>query len=370
MKVLYSCLSLSWGGMEMYTITSLRELINKEISVDLICYPDSKIFHEAKALGIPIINYSAKGYFNPIETIKLSGKIRSGNYNLIHTHASKDLWHLVPALKLANSHIPLFLTKHVGSFISKKDFLHRILYKRVTTVFAISTIIKNNLLETTPLPKDKVKILFDGVDTEIFSPQNAKGEKVREEFGIDNSNIVIGMMARFTWGKGHEEFLFAAKKLTSKYKNLIFLLVGEASRGEKDYFNKIESLVKKYKLERYVIFTGFRKDTVDVLDAMDIFAFPSHSEAFGIALVEAMSMAKPTVSSNANGILDIVIDEKTGLLFQNKNGDDFAEKLEILINSPEKRNALGKNARARAIKHFDLKFLIDQLIKIYQKYKY
>jgi len=368
MKVLYTCLSLSWGGMEMYTITSARQLINKNISVDLLCYPESKIFYEAKRLGVPVISCHAKGYFNPFETIKLSRKIRSGNYNLVHTHASKDLWYLVPALKFANSQIPLFLTKHVGSFVSKKDFLHKLLYKRVTTAFAISTIIKNNLLETTPLVLEKIKILYDGVDTEIFSPQNANGERVREEFGIDNNKIVIGMMARFTWGKGHEEFLYAAKDLIKKHANLIFLLVGEASRGEKDYFNKIKNLVKEFKLEKHVIFTGFRKDTVDVIDAMDIFAFPSHSEAFGIALVEAMSMAKPSVSSNANGILDIVNDGRTGLLFQNKNGDDLAMKLEVLINSPEKRNELGENARARAIKHFDIKILINQTIKIYQRY--
>ncbi len=366
MKVLYTCLSLSWGGMEMYTITSARQLMNKNISVNLLCYPNSKIFREAKEIGVPVINYGAKGYFNPVETIKLSRIIKFGNYNLVHTHASKDLWHLVPALKFANSQIPLFLTKHVGSFISKKDFLHKLLYKRVTTAFAISTIIKNNLLETTPLTEEKIEILYDGIDTEIFSPQKAK--RVREEFGIDNNKIVIGMMARFTWGKGHEEFLYAAKNLIKKHANLIFLLVGEASRGEKDYFNKIKNLVKEYKLEKHVIFTGFRKDTVDVLDAMDVFAFPSHSEAFGIALVESMSMAKSSVSSNANGILDIVIDGRTGLLFQNKNGDDLAEKLEILINSPGKRTELGKNARTRAIKHFDIKILINRTIKIYQRH--
>src|SRR3972149_8941828 len=121
MKVLYSCLSKSWGGMEMYTLTSIRQLLKRGISVELICSAESRIHIEANNMGVIIYPIKAGSYLHPFTTIRLSLLIRKNEYSLVHTQASKDLWLLVPALILANCKIPLFLTKQVGSFIVKKD---------------------------------------------------------------------------------------------------------------------------------------------------------------------------------------------------------------------------------------------------------
>ncbi|NWG28392.1 MAG: glycosyltransferase family 4 protein, partial [Ignavibacteriaceae bacterium] len=266
--------------------------------------------------------FKASGYFHPITILKLALLIRQNNYSLVHTQASKDLWLLVPALTLANSKIPLFLTKQVGSFIIKKDFFHNLLYKRIRKIFSISTAIKNNLIETTSVKPEDIIILPNGIDIHRFNPEKVNRNKVREEFKITKNEIVIGMLARFTPGKGHEEFLLAAKELNINYNNLKFLIVGEPSRGEIEYADKIKKLAVEYNLTN-LIFTGFRSDTPEVLAAMDIFAFPSHSEAFGIALVEAMAMAKPSVCSNTEGVLDIAVDEETSYLFETKNAEDL-----------------------------------------------
>ena len=66
---------------------------------------------------------------------------------------------------------------------------------------------------------------------------------------------------------------------------------------------------------------------------MDIFVFPSHAEAFGIALIEAMAAGLPTVSSNSEGVLDITVNGETGLLFESKNASDLFEKISELIDS-------------------------------------
>jgi hypothetical protein len=151
MKILYSCLSKSWGGLEMFTLTSIQQLLKRDVKVELLCSAESRIHIEANNMGIMLHPLKAGGYFHPVNTIRLSLLIRNNNYSLVHTQASKDLWMIVPALFLANSKIPLFLTKQVGSFIVKKDFLHSVLYIRVSKIFSISTVIKDNLIETTPV---------------------------------------------------------------------------------------------------------------------------------------------------------------------------------------------------------------------------
>jgi glycosyltransferase involved in cell wall biosynthesis len=143
--------------------------------------------------------------------------------------------------------------------------------------------------------------------------------------------------------------------------------VGEASKGEDAYAEEIKKLAEDYGLNN-LIFAGFRIDMPEVLSAMDIFIFPSHAEAFGVALVEAMAMAKPSVSTSSDGILDITVDNETGYLFKKDDPADLKNKLELLIKSPEKRRTLGNAARQRVLEHFDSQKLMDGLVELYKQF--
>lgn len=369
MKILYSCLSKSWGGMEMVTINTVKRLLDKHITVELLCAAESRIHIEANNFGMIIYPVKASGYFHPLTTIRVALTIQKGNYDIIHTHASKDLWLLVPALKIARSNAPLLLTKHVGSFISKKDIMHNWLYKRLDYAIAISNVIRQNLRDTTHLAEDKILLHYNGVDCNNFDPARYNGKKVRTEFKIGGDEILIGMVGRFSVGKGHEEFIAAAKKLNESNPNLKFIITGEASRGEDSYEAQIKHLVNDLGLQN-IIFTGYRGDIPEIIAAMDIFVIPSHSEAFGIALVEAMAMGKPSVCSDSDGILDIAVDNETGYLFEKKSSNDLANKIEMLIQSDVKKEEFGKAARARVMKYFDFNKLIDELVDKYEQIIY
>jgi glycosyltransferase involved in cell wall biosynthesis len=366
MKVLVSCLSQSWGGMEMFTLTLVKQLLKRNIEVQLLAHPESRLFMEAHNLGLILHSISATGYFHPIKILKFSSIIKQDNIDLIHTSDSKDLWLIVPALKLAKSNIPLVLTKHVGSFVKKKDFLHKSLYKRVDSIFAISQVIKQNLIDTCPIDGSLIEMMPSGIDTARFAQEQCDSRKIRAEFSVADNEILIGMVGRFSPGKGHEEFISAAEILNQKQSNLKFLIVGEASRGEDDYEQEIRRQVENRDLNN-VIFSGFRNDIPDVLAALDIFLFPSHSEAFGMALVEAMAAGKPAVAAGSDGVLDIMLDGITGFLFEKKNSKDLADKTNLLIKSPELRTSLGNKARERAIEHFDLSAIIDRHIRLYSQ---
>ena len=349
----------------MFTLTAVKQLLKRNIYVELVCAAESRIHIEANNMGLMIHPLNVSGYFHPLSTIRLANLIRKNKYSLIHTQASKDLWLLVPSLKLAGSSAPLILTKQVGSFIIKKDILHRWIYDRVNIALAISNIIKQNLIETVPLREEKILLLHNGIDITRFNPTKVNRGEVRKELGLSENELAIGMLARFSPGKGHEEFLYAAKELNKSHYNLKFLVVGEASRGESEYAESIKQLAEKYELNN-IIFTGYRSDTERILTAMNIFVFPSHSEAFGIALTEAMAMERPSVCAAADGVLDIAIDNETSLLFKPQNGDDLKEKIELLIKAPDLREKFGKAARQRVIANFDLEKLTERVIEIYR----
>ena len=272
MKILYSCLSKSWGGMEMVTLTGIKQLLKRNIKVELLCISESRMQLEANNLGIIIHPIKIGKVLNPFSILKISAILKSGWFDLIHSHASKDLWLLVPALKLLNSKIPIVFTKHVGSNINKKDYLHSKIYNRVNLAIAISSVIKNNLIMTTLLTEAKIKIIFNGIDLEQFNPGKANGSKIRNKLNINENEILIGMTGRVSPGKGHEEFLFAANQLSKRISNVKFIVVGEASRGEEKYAASIKQLAQNYDLKN-IYFVGFRTDIPDVLASVDIFVF-------------------------------------------------------------------------------------------------
>jgi glycosyltransferase involved in cell wall biosynthesis len=349
----------------MFALQTVKMLNQRGIESELLCFPESKIHQEAVLANIRVHQAKLKNYFHPIELLKLIKFLQKSKFDLVHSHASKDLWSIVPSLFFSKNKIPLLLSKQMGSYIVKKDLLHKLIYKRVHFALAISRVIEKNLLDTTPLTKEKIQLLHNAIDTKYFDPSRFSPKPVRVEFGIDDNEILIGMIARFSPGKGHEEFLLAAEKLIAKYRNLKFLIVGEPSKGEDYYVAEIKKLALRFDNSNKIIFTGFRKDTPEILSAMDIFVFPSHAEAFGIALAEALSMGKPTICSNSDGVLDIAVDGVTSYLFEKRNWKDLFEKIDKLIQNPVVREEFGIAGRKRAVEMFDIEVYTSKLIDIY-----
>jgi len=365
MKILITCLSKSWGGLEMYSLTMALQLMKRNIEVHLLCSPNSQLSKEALKNNLVTHLFEYNHYFHPYKILKFSKLLHNERFDIIHCADTRDLWLIVPALRLNRSDTPLIISKQVGSSIIKKDFLHRFLYKRVDYAIAISEIIKSNLIETTILTPDKIVLLHDATDTTKFDPSTIDHFKIRNEYNIKNNELLIGMMARFTPGKGHEEFLYASQRLLAKYNNIKFIVIGEASKGEDKYAESIQLLTEKLGIAKNVYFTGYRSDIPEVLGALDIFVFPSRAESFGLALIEAMSMGLPSVCTNYGGVLDIAVDGYTSYLFQKENADSLADKVELFIESALLREIFGKASRQRVIELFDLNVFTSQLINLY-----
>jgi len=367
LNILQTCFSHSWGGLEIQALEVTKQLSDSGHAVCLACCSTSKLALEAEKNDLAILPLDITGYVHPRIVWHLSRIIARHRIDIIHCQLSKDIATVVPALTLSRRRIPLVLSKRVGSYINKKDMFHRFTYNRVDRVLAISEVIHKNVLETTPMTPDRVLTLHDAIDTNFFSLQQADRQKVRKELGLDNDIVLIGFVGRFSPGKGHEELLEAARIISRKAENAHFLIVGEASRGEQRYEQKIMSLSRSLGIEKAVTFAGFREDIPDVMAAFDIFAFPSHAESFGVVLIEAMAMERPVVSTNCDGVLDIVVDGETGLYVQPRRADELAVALMQLIADPLLRDQMGKAGRKRVEELFDQRKQISTLEGIYEE---
>ena len=350
----------------MQALLIARELQERGHEVTLLCVPRTTLLKEAYAAGLPSVGL-LRDDRQAFSTIKDLSKLLKGySYDIVHTYLSHDLWWLVPAMKLSSSHAKLFLTKEVASGVKKTDPIHRILYGRLQGIFAISNYIKGSVINTCPVSESQVYIVPPGIPLDEFDPALYDKNVVRKELGISADKFLVGMIGRMSPGKGHEEFFKAAKLIIKESKaDFHFLVVGGASYGENEYELQLKNLVHELDLDSVVQMAGFRKDIPRIMSALDMLAFPSHEESFGITITEAMAMKVPVVASGNAGVLDIVVDGSTGMLVPPKDHESLAKGIIKLASDSSLRKKFGDAGRERVEKLFSVQAVAEKLENFY-----
>ncbi len=370
--MLQICTSKSWGGMEMHVGFLSRKLRQRGHQILAMCSPDSPLEKDFRESGFEPYPLPLFGYFHPAGIYKLCRFLQQHPVDLIHSHYSRDLWTIVPALALLakTNKIPLVLTKHIGTGKAKRDWLHQFLYKRVDFVIAISEIIRRNLIATHPISSNQVGVIHHGIDPLEFSLEIVSDRSLRSEWGFSGEDIVFGTIGRLQIGKGYLEFLEMAQRLSRQMPQAKFLIVGEATRGEPEQAELILRRIKEFELEAVVKLAGFRKDIPRTLAAMDVFVFPSHAEAFGMVVIEAMAARKPVIASNSDGILDMIIHEQNGILTPPREVEALTAACCRLAENSELRKRLGAAARQTAMEKFTVSRMLDELEAIYDRVRF
>ena len=364
LKILQVCSSRAWGGMEMHVVRIASALKERGHDVTILCYPQSSLFSASQKKGVPCIAMRLDSYFRPVQMFRLVDYLKENSFDMLHCHYTKDLWSLIPAVGLVGGG-NVVVSKGVGPGKRKADPFHKWIYKHVNGFIAKSGYLHRRVLEAYPVEPEKVVLLHNGVDLKRFDPELHNGDKVREEFSIGKQERIVGTVGRISPAKGHTELLQAATRVKEILPRTKFLIVGDASQDEAWYDREVRQCVKKLGLNGHAIFTGFREDIPAVLAALDLFVLPSHSEAFGNTLVEAMAMGKACIATAAGGVLDIVEDGISGLLIPPRDVEALVEAIVLLLKDTSKREQFGQTGRRRVEDTFDMNHIIARLEELY-----
>ncbi len=361
------CMSKSWGGLEMHVPILSRLLIEQDQDVAVVCRGGSPIEGRLAGLGIPHLALGGGDYIAPRAVRSMRRFLREGKPGIVHSHHSKDLWKVVPALG-GSPEVRLVHTRHINSGVRKNDFLHRWLFGRVDGWVATSEDGRANLLDTHPVDAGKVHVVNYGVDFSKISRDRSAGLRVREEFGIGREKIVIGMLGRMTPRKGHTVLFKAAFSILREERDrVVFLVVGGPSEGEAAYGEFLEETVVNMGLRENVVMPGHREDVRDMLSAMDIYVLPTDKESFGISLLEAMSNGLPVVATAVGGPLEVVEDGESGILIPPRDPGRLAEVLLQLIRDPGLRERLAEGAMRRVKERFSEESMVKGVLDVYEK---
>lgn len=176
--------------------------------------------------------------------------------------------------------------------------------------------------------------------------------------------IKIIFTARMVEDKGTLVLIDAAKKLEPKYKGKVqFLLCGGLDTNP----NGITKEMLESKCDGdYIQWLGHRKDVLDLLKQSHIMAFPSwYREGLPKSVIEAEAIGRPVVTTDSVGCRDTVINGHNGIMVPIKDSEALATALKTLMDNPELRQTMGKNAREFAVKRFDIKDVVKVHMDVY-----
>ncbi|MBQ2696873.1 MAG: glycosyltransferase [Clostridia bacterium] len=225
---------------------------------------------------------------------------------------------------------------------------------------AVSDAVVTNLVDA-GITIDKIRTVNNGVKPIPQLPAEARAY-VRSCYGIAEDEIAFGIFGRLEPVKGHKYFIKAAWQVLKEYPKAKFLIVGSGSMEQ-----TLKELVKHYNLENNVIFTGFVPDTTELLNAVDINVCTSESEAMSLAILEAMSLGKPSIATKVGGNFELISDSEDGILVNYANSTALALAMLRLICNPDLKALLGTAAQQKYAQGYTVQKMVDRLESVYRE---
>ena len=345
-------------NLYLFRLPIMKELLKRGHKVYAIT-PKGDVFDKFKEFGIEAVDYKIeRASLNPLNELKtiqyLKIKVRGLDLDILHSFMHKP--NIYGSFTDAQNFIQT--VTGLGSFFIHQDLKSKIIKNIILTGYKISSkkakkiIFQNSddlemFVSLGIIPREKaVLVKSSGIDTNKWRMESVE---------VENEKPIVLMIARVIKDKGVEEFIKAAEILKDKAE---FWYVGDIDKGNKNAFNP------DWKNVNYL---GFRRDIKELILKSDIVVLPSYREGVPRTLLEASSMGKPIVTTNAPGCKEVVDEGVNGFLVPVKDYKSLAKKIEILIDNPQMRKEFGKKSREKAVKEFDIKAVVDKYLAVYEE---
>ena len=296
-RILQVVTHMNRGGLETMLMNYYRNIDRERIQFDFLTHRpyDGDYGEEIKQMGgnvyhLPVLNPFSSSYKSELKHFFESHP----EYQIVHVH--QDCLSGV-ILKVAQACGVKVRIAHSHSSSQDKDVKYpiKLLYRQFIPRYATDLLACGKDAGEWMFRGAEFRILNNAVDTKLYTADQKKRDALRDQLGIAADGFVVGHVGRFCPPKNHTfliDIYYQIKKIEPEAR---LVLVGEDS-GE--IADRIKEKVKKLHLEDSVIFTGVRSDVADLLQAMDVFLFPSLYEGLPVTLVEAQASGLPCLISD------------------------------------------------------------------------
>jgi len=233
-----------------------------------------------------------------------------------------------------------------------------IIYSRLADVIISNSIAGKNIYIRYRFQKEKIVVIPNGIDTNIFKPNIEMRNKFRKMYGIHMNELVIGHAARLDPLKDHQNFLHSVSIFIKSHPCARFCIAGD---GKEKYIKELKVLSQQLGVERNLIWLHTFHSMPDFYNAIDFLTLTSISEGFPNVIVEAMSCGKPCITTDVGDGALIV--KGTGFSVPKSNPEKLAEGWEKMyrkINSVDTSNI----CRRKVIKNYSVTILTNRFCEV------
>jgi glycosyltransferase involved in cell wall biosynthesis len=251
--------------------------------------------------------------------------------------------------------------------VKAKAFLliERFLALFTDRIITVSELIRNEIAGKLKVTKPSRCVVVPlGFELDHFLVCEKNKGLFRKELNIGQETLLVGIVGRLVPIKNHKMFLRVAKNITAnnKGKNIKFVIIGDGECA-----SELKELTGHLGLEGGVVFTGWRRDLVQVYADLDIVALTSLNEGTPVSIIEALACAKPVVVTDVGGIRDVVSHGQNGLIAASDDVNDFSDKLSDLLTDEEKRSRFGANGRESVRVKYSKERLVKDMESLYEE---
>ncbi|MEM0482550.1 MAG: glycosyltransferase family 4 protein [Nitrososphaerota archaeon] len=342
----------------------------KKVKVTIITSREALEYPAIKRLklkGAEVIYTGVTGCPSPLYwlalAIRLLSLLRHGRVDIIHFSTPKALVYLYPAARIVARKIVISLEGYPPHELEEANTPARLigilawrLSQRIANKIAPCSEWLRRVCIKAGAPEKKLTTIHNPVDVERFTTLIS-----RQHGSRDVTNLLF--VGRLHPVKGIDVALKALSLLKNEYGGGLFLrIVGVGPQK-----NYLERMVYELGLEKQVAFMGYRHDVEELVKESDIVLAPSRYEPFGMVAAEGGAAGKPVIASRVGGLIEIVEDGVTGLLFTMGDPRDLAQKILQLATDKSLSEKLGENAKERVSALFAPEVIAEKMVKIYRE---
>jgi len=363
LKILQISSAQAFGGGERHLADLANSLAARGHEVHAVLRPNSPLGGELK---LPQENVSTLPLRNALDARSASGLaklVRLHQIEIVHAHMARD-YPLAAYAVRRNPGARLIVTRHVLFPLNR---LHQVTLAHVSRVIAVSHAVARALRAQGLVAPEKITVIQNGVD--VRKIDDARRRFDRSEFcrrwDLPANGALVGSIGTLTLLKGHEDFLQAAAKVRESHPSAFFIISGTESAATQEYRRRLEQLIQQLGLNGRVRLIGRMDDISELYCALDVFVSASHSESFGLAIVEAMAAGTAVVATDTAGAQEIMEEGSSGVLIPIGAISGMAEAIRRLLVDGQRREELADNARRLVHERFSLERMVDETEAVY-----
>lgn len=306
--------------------------------------------------------------------LRLCQVVEEHEIDVIHAHWAIPMGFVGALVKRATG-TPLMITTHgrdvyvnpeAGAIVPTLWYVRPFLkfaLRQADSVIAVSRDCRHYAVEA-GAPPERVTVIYNGVDTTRFFPREVNGTEIRSQLDVSPATRLILFVGSLTAYKGVDTLLRAMTEIVVAEPEAVAMIVGDGPERE-----ALTAMRDALGLEDRVIFLGSvpNLELATYENGCDVFVLPSRRESFGIAAVEAMACGKPVVGTRAGGLVEVIEDNKTGLLVEPDNVSQLAEAIVRVLTEQGLATRLGESALRKVESDFNWLEVARQTTSLYRE---